>query len=135
MGKAFEKQIKTIEDQGKTQVEVLKDLKPRNQTKAFKDKSDNKLSIMNKTLKEIEKDQKKFKSSLGQMTLGNSEHKGNYQKDAIKNAKNLYNSRQKVIDLFNDSAKIRSEAIYKSKQNETKDKVNTIIKMGAIFMN
>ena len=38
----------------------------------------------------------------------------------MKNAKNLYNSRQKVINLFNDSAKIRSEAIYKSKQNEIK---------------
>ena len=38
----------------------------------------------------------------------------------MKNAKNLYNSRQKVINLFNDSAKIRSEAIYKSKQKETK---------------
>ena len=25
----------------------------------------------------------------------------------------------KVIDLFNDNSKIRSEAIYKSKQNET----------------
>ena len=37
----------------------------------------------------------------------------------MKNAKNLYNSRQKVINLFNDSAKIRSEAIYKSQQNET----------------
>ena len=122
MGKAFEKQIKTIEDQGKKQVEVLKDLKPSNQTKAIKDKSDDKLSIMNKTLKEIEKNQKKLKSNLGQMTLGDSEHKGDYQKDAIKNAQNLYNSRQKVIDLFNDSTKIRSEAIYKSKHNETKDK-------------
>ena len=115
MGKAFEKQIKTIEDQGKKQVEVLKDLKPSNQTKAIKDKSDDKLSIMNKTLKEIEKNQKKLKSNLGQMTLGDSEHKGDYQKDAIKNAQNLYNSRQKVIDLFNDGTKIRSEAIYKSK--------------------
>ena len=122
MGKAFEKQIKTIEDQGKKQVEVLKDLKPSNQTKAIKDKSDDKLSIMNKTLKEIEKNQKKLKSNLGQMTLGDSEHKGDYQKDAIKNAQNLYNSRQKVIDLFNDGTKIRSEAIYKSKHNETKDK-------------
>ena len=122
MGKAFEKQIKTIEDQGKKQVEVLKDLKPSNQTKAIKDKSDDKLSVMNKTLKEIEKNQKKLKSNLGQMTLGDSEHKGDYQKDAIKNAQNLYNSRQKVIDLFNDSTKIRSEAIYKSKHNETKDK-------------
>ena len=29
MGKAFEKQIKTIEDQGQKQVDTLKDLKPR----------------------------------------------------------------------------------------------------------
>ena len=36
--------------------------------------------------------------------------------------KNLYNSRQKVINLLNDNAKFRSEAIYKSKQNETKRK-------------
>ena len=30
LGKAFEKQIKTIEDQGQKQVEILKDLKPKN---------------------------------------------------------------------------------------------------------
>ena len=40
--KAFEKQIKTIEDQGKKQVEVLKELKPKEQTKAIESKSDNK---------------------------------------------------------------------------------------------
>ena len=31
----------------------------------------------------------------------------------------IYNLRQKNIDLLNDNSKIRSEAIYKSKQNET----------------
>ena len=40
----------------------------------------------------------------------------------IKNVKNLYDSRQKVINLLNDNAKFRSEAIYKSKQDETKRK-------------
>ena len=35
LGKAFEKQIKTIEDQGKKQVEALKDLKPEEQTKSI----------------------------------------------------------------------------------------------------
>ena len=30
--------------------------------------------------------------------------------------------RKKIIDLLNDNAKIRSEAIYKSKQNETEGK-------------
>ena len=38
----------------------------------------------------------------------------------MKNVRNLYDSRQKIINLLNDNAKIRSEAIYKSKQNETK---------------
>ena len=40
MRKAFEKQIKTIEDQGEKQIDALKDLKPKEQTKAIKDKSD-----------------------------------------------------------------------------------------------
>ena len=34
--------------------------------------------------------------------------------------RNLYDSRQKIINLLHDNAKIRSKAIYKSKQNETK---------------
>ena len=42
LGKAFEKQIKTIEDQEKGQVEVLKDLKTKEQ-KAIENKSDDKL--------------------------------------------------------------------------------------------
>ena len=41
MGKAFEKQIKTIEDQGKKQIDALKVLEPREQTKPTKDKSIN----------------------------------------------------------------------------------------------
>ena len=45
MGKAFEKQTKTIEDQGKKQTDALKDLKLKQQTKATEDKSDNKLSM------------------------------------------------------------------------------------------
>ena len=65
---------------------------------------------------------KKIKSSLGQITSGDPEHKEDYQKDAIKNAKNLYNSRQKNIDLFNDIAKISSKVIYKSKQHKTEGK-------------
>ena len=49
MGKAFEKQIKTIEDQGQKQVEALKDLKPKEQTKAIEGKSDNELSMQKET--------------------------------------------------------------------------------------
>ena len=42
MGKAFEKQIKTIEDQGKKQVDALENLKPKEETKPTEDKSNNK---------------------------------------------------------------------------------------------
>ena len=42
LGKAFEKQIKTIEDQEPKQVDALKDLKPKEQIKPIKDKSNNK---------------------------------------------------------------------------------------------
>ena len=45
LGKAFEKQIKTIEDQGKKQVKDLENLKLKGQTKVITDKADNKLSI------------------------------------------------------------------------------------------
>ena len=39
INKAFEKQIKTIEDQGKKQVNALESLKPKEQTKPIEDKS------------------------------------------------------------------------------------------------
>ena len=39
MGKAFEKHIKTIENQGKKQVEALENLKPKEETKLTEDKS------------------------------------------------------------------------------------------------
>ena len=41
MGKAFEKQIKTIEDQGQKQIDDLESLKPKEQTKPIEDKSNN----------------------------------------------------------------------------------------------
>ena len=63
---------------------------------------------------------KKTKRKYGQIKLGNPEHKSGKQLYTIKSVKNLYDSRQKIIDLFNSYSKIRSEAIYESKQNETK---------------
>ena len=41
LGKAFEKQINTIEDQGKKQIDALESLKPKEQTKLIEDKSNN----------------------------------------------------------------------------------------------
>ena len=42
LGKAFEKQIKTIEGQCKKQMDALENLKPKEQTKPIEDKSNNK---------------------------------------------------------------------------------------------
>ena len=53
----------------------------------------------------------KKKSKLGEITTGNPDHKSDSQSNVIKNTQNLYNSRQKIIVLFNDNAKIRPEAI------------------------
>ena len=63
------------------------------------------------TLQQIEKQEKVFKKELKEITSWNPEHKSNNQLYIIKNVKNLYNSRQKVINLLNDYSKIRSEAI------------------------
>ena len=41
LGKAYGKQIKTIEDQGQKRVRALEDLKPKEQTKPIDDKSNN----------------------------------------------------------------------------------------------
>ena len=72
------------------------------------------------TLQQVEKQQKDFKKEFNEITSGNPKHKSHNQLCAIENVKNLYNSRQKILDLLNDNSKIRSESIYKSKQNKTK---------------
>ena len=41
LGKAFEKQIKTIEDQGQKQIDALESSKPKEQTKLIEEKSNN----------------------------------------------------------------------------------------------
>ena len=45
LGKAFEKQIKTIEDQGQKQVDALKDLEPKEQTNLIDDQSNNQSNV------------------------------------------------------------------------------------------
>ena len=41
LGKAFDKQIKTVEDQGQKQVDALEKLKPKEKTKPIENKSNN----------------------------------------------------------------------------------------------
>ena len=76
----------------------------------------NEVKYGNDSIEKIEEDQKQFKSKLNEITTGNPKHKSKDQIDTIKNIKNLYNSREKVIKLYNHYAKIISEAMYKTKQ-------------------
>ena len=72
----------------------------------------NQLKNGDKTLSQVEEDQRKFRSELGQISSGY--RKSENQLNTIRNVKNLYNSRQKIIDLLNDNSRIRSETIYKA---------------------
>ena len=63
------------------------------------------------SLEMAEEDQKKIKREFGQIKSGNPNHKSNIQSYTIESVKNLYDSRQKIIDLFNNYSKIRSESI------------------------
>ena len=155
LGKAFEKQIKTIEDQGKKQVDALKVLEPKAiesgsnnkpvitqeiYDKILEERMDEILKMKDKidfdnltynfkgqtasinfgkfggpmyiyghmkngdtTLQQVEKQQKDFKKELNEITSGNPKHKSNSQLYIIENVKNLYKSRQKIIDLLNDN--------------------------------
>ena len=51
-----------------------------------------------------------------EITTGNPKTKSRDQLYTTKNIKNLYNSREKVLKLYNDYAKIISEAMYEEKQ-------------------
>ena len=77
---------------------------------------------MKKTLQQVEEEQKHFKKDLNEIKSGNPKHKSEKQLYQIKNVKNLYDSRQKIISLLNDNAKIRSEAIYKAKHDKKEGK-------------
>ena len=69
-------------------------------------------------IKKVEKNQGHFKSNLNEITRKNPKIKSRDQLNAMKNIKNLGESRKNVIELYNDRAKIISKAKYKSKQNQ-----------------
>ena len=168
MGKSFEKQTKTIKDQGEKQTETIKeqvenqikraesnknadnklrkifdelsyermtemkDLSIQNDvdnlTYYFKDRSISLINFIlvlrvhfrdifngNIELEKAEKDHKQFKLDLNEITKGNPKNKSEDQIKTVKHIKKLYESRKKVIKLYNDYAKIRSEAKRKSK--------------------
>ena len=68
------------------------------------------------TLEKSEEKQKEFKSEINEIVKRSK--KSEDQKNAIKNIKILYESREKVVKLFNDYSRIVSEAKYKTKHGE-----------------
>ena len=67
-----------------------------------------------------EEDQEKFKREFSQIKSGNPKNKGEMQLYTIRNVKDLYDLRQKIIDLFSNYSKIKSQSIYRSRHDETK---------------
>ena len=178
LGKTLEKQIKTIEDQGKKQIDALAYLKPKEikpkeikpiETKPnkhgdyfidglakiqesckpidfndltynfkdlkitsvdfikFKDPLHIFKSIHNgdTPLEDIEKEQIEFKRDLGRIKQGDPRDKSEERNNTIDIIKNLYNSREEVVKMFNDYASNISRNIYDSKQEGTGLKILT----------
>ena len=59
----------------------------------------------------MEKDKKKLKSDLGYIKQGPTYYKSPEQLHTIEHIKNLYESREKFVQLFNNYAKYMSENI------------------------
>ena len=125
MEKAFEKQIKTIEDQGKKQVKALEDLKPKEQTKPIEDKSNNQpkaTAIFNELINKRKELMSKLYDSVDYNNL-NFEYVGP-TKDVS------FYEYMDSKELFN---KIKNNRIkfseVKNKQNEFSNKLS-IIKIG-----
>ena len=89
MGKAFEKQTKTIKDQDEKQLNALESLK----------------------LKEVEPEETKSIEYDNYFINGLAEIRDST--NAIKNIKNLYESREKVVQLLSNYAKNMSKNICK----------------------
>ena len=64
----------------------------------------------------MEKDKKKVKSDLGHIKLGPTYYISPKQLNRIENIKNIYESREKIVQMFNNYAKNMSRNIYESKQ-------------------
>ena len=58
------------------------------------------------SLEMTEEDQEKFKREFSQIKSGNPKHKSEMQLYTIRNVKNLYDLRQKIIDLLNNYSKL-----------------------------
>ena len=123
LGKAFEKQIKTIEDQGEKQVEVLKDLKPKEQTKATGGESNNQseaINIFNDLIKERKSIMNKLHESVDMNKLyfkyeGNTKDVSFYE---YMDSKELFNKIKNNQIKFDDA--LKKQKLFLNKLNDVK---------------
>ena len=116
LGKAFEKQIKTIEDQGEKQIKALEDLKPKQQTKTIVGKSNTqqlqiyftislkRKSIMNKLFESVNKNKLYFEY------VGNSKYVSFYEH---MDSKELFDEIENIQLRFDDALKKQKELLKK----------------------
>ena len=122
LGKAFEKQIKRIEDQGEKQIDASKDLKPKEQAKPIEDKSNDQSKaaiIFNELINERKKIMSELYDSLDYNNLkfdyvGPTKDGSFYE---YKESKDLFNAIKNFQIKFCEA---------KNKQNQFLDKLNNI---------
>ena len=122
LGKAFEKQIKAIEDQGEKQVDALENLKPKEETRPIENKSNNQSKatfIFNELINKRKKIMNELYDSVGCNNLifeyvGPTTDVSFYE---YKNSKELFNA------IKNNQIKFCE---VKNKQNEFLSKLSSI---------
>ena len=89
----------------------------------YEDPSDlhDKIKNGDKTMQAAEEEQTRIKSRLGEITSGNPEHKSTNQSYAIKNAQNLYNSRQKLLIYLTIMKQLDSKLFLKQNKIKVKE--------------
>ena len=119
LGKAFEKQIETIEDQGKKQIDALESLKPEEETKPIEDKSNNQsraTTIFNELINKRKNLMKNLHDSVNYKNL-NFEYVDKKNKDVsfyeYKNSKELFNIIKNNQINFDDALKRQNEFLNK----------------------
>ena len=136
LGKAFEKQTKTIEDQVKKEIKAIDRNKLIYKYKGNTSDADfseycdaidliNKIKNGDVSLKQSINDQYEVKSKLVKIKKGNPKRKSKTNLDVMKNVDNLYDSRQAVINFFIEYTERVSEAKFRSKQKGTGLKILT----------
>ena len=141
MGKTFEKQIKAIEDKGQKQIDALKSLKPKEETKPIEDKPNNQSRaaiIFNELINKRKDLMKKLHDEVDYKNL-NFKYVDKKNDDVsfygYKNSKELFNIIKNNQINFDDALKRQNEFLNKlsnikigKKTLEQKEVINNLEK-------